>query len=464
MHPARHRRAAAPLRRARSPAPTSWSIGRGTTVGRPLGLLLTRRSENATVTLCHTGTRDLAAHTRAADIVVAAAGVPGLLTADMVRPGAAVVDVGITRVIGEDGKGRLHRRRGARRSPRWPAALAPMPGGVGPMTRAMLLTNVVERAEGSSAPDGVARVAVRTDCTSESPTTTWVRRSPSSAPVSTARRPHSAWPSTTSSTPSCSPTSSRASPRASRWTSTSPGPIEGFETKVVGATTGPNGEGYEAIEGSDVVVITAGLPRKPGMSRMDLLEVNAKIVRQVAENVAKYAPNAVVIVVSNPLDEMTALAQLATQFPKQPGDRPGRHARHRPVHQLRRRGARACRSASVRRSPSARTATPWCRCRRSARSTASRWPTLLPADKIEELVARTRNGGAEVVALLKTGSAYYAPSAAAARMAKAVAEDSGEVMPVCAWVDGEYGISGVYLGVEAEIGADGRQAGRRDRR
>src|SRR6188768_2035109 len=93
-------------------------------------------------------------------------------------------------------------------------------------------------------------------------------------------------------------------------------PIEGFETKVVGVTTGPNGEGYEAIEGSDVVVVTAGLPRKPGMSRMDLLEVNAKIVRTVAENIKKYAPNAVVIVVSNPVDEMTALAQIATGFPK----------------------------------------------------------------------------------------------------------------------------------------------------
>src|SRR5687768_16549199 len=93
-------------------------------------------------------------------------------------------------------------------------------------------------------------------------------------------------------------------------------PIEGFETKVVGQTTGPNGEGYEVIEGSDVVVVTAGLPRKPGMSRMDMLGVNAKIVLQVSENIAKYAPNAVVIVVSNPLDEMTALAQLATGFPK----------------------------------------------------------------------------------------------------------------------------------------------------
>src|SRR3954468_16113386 len=93
-------------------------------------------------------------------------------------------------------------------------------------------------------------------------------------------------------------------------------PIEGFETRIVGETTGPKGEGYEVIEGSHVVVITAGLPRKPGMSRMDLLEVNAKIVRGVSENVAKYAPNAVVIVVSNPLDEMTALTQLATGFPR----------------------------------------------------------------------------------------------------------------------------------------------------
>ena len=117
-------------------------------------------------------------------------------------------------------------------------------------------------------------------------------------------------------------------------------PIEGFETRVVGATTTADGGGYEATAGSDVVVITAGLPRKPGMSRMDLLEVNAKIVRGVAENVAKHSPDAVVIVVSNPLDEMTALAQLAHRLPEAAGVRPGRHARHRAVHQLRRRGAR----------------------------------------------------------------------------------------------------------------------------
>jgi methylenetetrahydrofolate dehydrogenase (NADP+)/methenyltetrahydrofolate cyclohydrolase len=121
-------------------------IGRGTTVGRPLGLLLTRRSENATVTICHTGTRDLAAHTRTADIVVAAVGVPGLITPDMVKEGATVVDVGITRVVGEDGKGR-YTGDVAPQVREVAGGLVPVPGGVGPMTRAMLLTNVVERAE-----------------------------------------------------------------------------------------------------------------------------------------------------------------------------------------------------------------------------------------------------------------------------------------------------------------------------
>ena len=121
-------------------------VGRGTTVGRPLGLLLTRRTENATVTLCHTGTRDLAEHTRRADIVVAAVGVPGLITGDMVKPGATVVDVGITRVVGADGKGR-YTGDVADDVREVAGAVVPVPGGVGPMTRAMLLTNVVERAE-----------------------------------------------------------------------------------------------------------------------------------------------------------------------------------------------------------------------------------------------------------------------------------------------------------------------------
>ena len=122
-------------------------IGRGITVGRSLGLLLTRRSENATVTLCHTGTRDLAGHTRRADIVVVAAGRPGLLTPDMVRPGAAVLDVGITRteagLVGDVAPGVAEVA----------GYLAPMPGGVGPMTRAMLLANVVEAAEHAIRPE-----------------------------------------------------------------------------------------------------------------------------------------------------------------------------------------------------------------------------------------------------------------------------------------------------------------------
>ena len=116
-------------------------VGRGVTVGRPLGLLLTRRSENATVTLCHTGTRDLAAHVRQADIVVAAAGVPGIITGDMVKPGAALLDVGVSRV---DGK-----IAGDLAADVWDVAgwVSPNPGGVGPMTRAMLLANVVAAAE-----------------------------------------------------------------------------------------------------------------------------------------------------------------------------------------------------------------------------------------------------------------------------------------------------------------------------
>jgi len=231
-------------------------------------------------------------------------------------------------------------------------------------------------------------------------------------------------------------------------------PIEGFETKVVGQTTGPNGEGYEVIEGSDVVVVTAGLPRKPGMSRMDLLGVNAKIVRQVSENVAKYAPNAVVIVVSNPLDEMTALAQLATGFPKnrvlgQAGMLDTARFSHFVAEAL---AVPVGTVKTLTLGSHGDTMVPVpSKCTVNGKPLAE----LLPAEKIEELVVRTRNGGAEVVALLKTGSAYYAPSAAAARMARAVAEDSGAVLPVCAWVDGEYGISGVYLGVEAAIGANG---------
>jgi malate dehydrogenase len=235
-------------------------------------------------------------------------------------------------------------------------------------------------------------------------------------------------------------------------------PIEGFETTVVGKTTGADGAGYEAIAGSDVVIITAGLPRKPGMSRMDLIETNAKIVRGVAENVAKHAPSAVVIVVSNPLDEMTALTQLATGFPK---DRVLGQAGMLDTARFTNNVATelnvpvgAVRTLTLGSHGDTMVPVP-SQCTVTIDGEQRPLTELLPADKIEELVTRTRNGGAEVVALLKTGSAYYAPSAAAARMARAVIEDSGAVMPVCAWVDGEHGISGVYLGVEAEIGRQG---------
>ena len=230
--------------------------------------------------------------------------------------------------------------------------------------------------------------------------------------------------------------------------------IEGFETKIIGATTTADGAGYEATANSDVVVITAGLPRKPGMSRMDLIGVNAGIVRGVAESIAKHSPNAVIIVVSNPLDEMTALTQIATNFPK-----------NRVMGQ-----AGMLDTARFTNFVAEKLSVPVASVK--TLTLGSHGDTMVPvpsrctvdgvalseklsSDEIADLVDRTRNGGAEVVALLKTGSAYYAPSAAAASMAKAVIEDSGAVMPVCAWVDGEYGITGVYLGVEAAIGSEG---------
>ena len=231
-------------------------------------------------------------------------------------------------------------------------------------------------------------------------------------------------------------------------------PIEGYETKVVGKTTGTDGSGYDVIADSQIVVITAGLPRKPGMSRMDLIETNARIVRGVAEQVATHAPDAVVIVVSNPLDEMTALTQRATGFPHhrvigQAGMLDTARFTHFVAEKL------DVEVGSVRTltlGSHGDTMVPV-----PSKCTVDGKPLtdLLSPEQIDELVDRTRNGGAEVVALLKTGSAYFAPSAAAARMAKAVHDDAGAVMPVCAWVSGEHGVDGVYLGVEAEIGSVG---------
>jgi len=225
-------------------------------------------------------------------------------------------------------------------------------------------------------------------------------------------------------------------------------PIEGFETRVVGSN------GYEETAGSDVVVITAGVPRKPGMSRMDLLETNAKIVGDVTRKVADASPDAVLIVVSNPLDEMTALAAEVSGFARERVmGQAGMLDTARFKHFL---------AEELHTSPS----------RVEAMTLGSHGDTMVPvpsmvkvdgkpltevadAATIERLVQRTRDGGAEVVALLKSGSAYYAPSSAAAAMVEAVLGDTGEVLPVCAWVTGQYGIDGVYLGVPSRLGRAG---------
>jgi malate dehydrogenase len=225
-------------------------------------------------------------------------------------------------------------------------------------------------------------------------------------------------------------------------------PIVGFDTRVIGCN------GYAETEGSSVAVITAGLPRKPGMSRMDLLETNARIVREVTENLAKTSPDAVLVVVSNPLDEMTALAAAVSGFPHhrvmgQAGMLDTARFRQFVAERL---GTSPAEVDAITLGSHGDTMVP---VPSLARLGGRPLRDLLSAEEIDQLVDRTRNGGAEIVALLKTGSAYFAPSAAAAAMVRAIATDSGEVMPVCAWVDGEYGISGVYLGVPARLGSVG---------
>jgi malate dehydrogenase len=225
-------------------------------------------------------------------------------------------------------------------------------------------------------------------------------------------------------------------------------PIEGFETRIVGTN------GYEETAGSDVAVITAGVPRKPGMSRMDLLEVNAKIVGEVTRKLAEGSPDAVLVVVSNPLDEMTALAAEVSGFPRervmgQAGMLDTARFKHFLAEEL---GTGPSRVEAMTLGSHGDTMVPV-----PSMVTVDGRPLTELADQetIERLVQRTRDGGAEVVALLKTGSAYYAPSSAATAMVAAVLADSKEVMPVCAWVTGEYGIDGVYLGVPARLGRRG---------
>ncbi len=225
-------------------------------------------------------------------------------------------------------------------------------------------------------------------------------------------------------------------------------PLVGYRTLVTGTND------YADTSGSDVVVITAGLPRKPGMSRMDLLGVNAGIVTSVTEEIVRYSPEAVIIVVTNPLDQMTTLAAQVSGLPKhkvlgQAGMLDSARFAHFIAEAS---GHDVLDITAVTLGSHGETMVPV-----PSLCTVGERPLtdVLDPGTIEGLVERTRNGGGEIVAFLKTGSAYYAPSAAAAAMVKAIVEDAGAQMPVCAWMEGQYGISDVYLGVLARLGRNG---------
>lgn len=225
-------------------------------------------------------------------------------------------------------------------------------------------------------------------------------------------------------------------------------PVVGYRTLVTGTND------YADTAGSDVVVITAGLPRKPGMTRMDLLEVNAGIVSDVTRQIIEHSPDATLVVVTNPLDQMTTLAAEVSGLPRhkvmgQAGMLDSARFAHFISEAL---GADILDIEAVTLGSHGATMVPV----PSLCSVAGKpLGDVLDGATIDELVERTRNGGAEIVGLLKTGSAYYAPSAAAAAMVEAIITDSGETMPVCAWIEGQYGIEGVYLGVLAKLTAAG---------
>ena len=226
------------------------------------------------------------------------------------------------------------------------------------------------------------------------------------------------------------------------------GPVELFDAKITGTNS------YEATAGSDVVIITAGLARKPGMSRDDLMKTNAGIVKSCAEQVAKHSPDAVIIVVSNPLDVMTYVAKRASGFPK------NRVLGMAGVLDTARYRAFIAEAAGVSVEDIQALVlgghgddmVPLI-----SYTTISGIPVteFIPKDKLDAIVERTRKGGIEIVNLLKTGSAYYAPSAAAVQMAEAILKDKKRVLPCAAWLEGEFGISGVYCGVPVLLGAGG---------
>lgn len=225
-------------------------------------------------------------------------------------------------------------------------------------------------------------------------------------------------------------------------------PVEQFDSWITGT------DDYSACKDSDVVIITAGIPRKPGMSRDDLLSTNAKIVKTASENIKKYAPNSVVIVVSNPLDAMAYVAKEVTGFPRNrvigmAGVLDGARFKSFIAEELK---------VSVKDIQAfvlgghGDTMVPM-----PNHCSVGGVPLkeMLSQDRIDALVDRTRNGGAEIVNLLKTGSAYYAPSASAVQMAEAIIKDQGRILPCAALLEGEYGVKGLFLGVLAKLTKNG---------
>jgi malate dehydrogenase len=225
-------------------------------------------------------------------------------------------------------------------------------------------------------------------------------------------------------------------------------PVEGFETLVSGTND------YAATADSDVAVITAGLPRKPGMSRMDLLEKNAEIVGGVTEQIATHSPDTIIIVVSNPLDEMTYLSSIVSGFEKKrvvgmAGVLDSARLRFFIAEKL------GVPPTSVEAITLGSHGDQMVALPRHATVNGKPLPELVDNDTLQQLFARTRDAGAEIVGYLKTGSAYYAPSSSAAAMVASILSDTNEVHPTCAWTTGQYGISDVYLGVPARLGRSG---------
>ena len=225
-------------------------------------------------------------------------------------------------------------------------------------------------------------------------------------------------------------------------------PIEGFDTRVLGTND------YADTASSDIVIVTAGIARKPGMSREDLLKTNAGIVRSVSEEIRRHSPNAIVIVVSNPLDVMAHVCRQTTGFPRERVIGMAGvldTARYRSYIALELDVSVEDIQALVL-GGHGDTMVPL-----ASYTTVSGIPLaqLLPKERIDALVDRTRNGGAEIVSLLKTGSAYYAPAAAAVQMAEAIAFDKKRILPCSAWLEGEFGLSGLYLGVPCKLGRQG---------